>query len=166
MTINRLLKFHYLRFLRLKGTPEEVARGIAVGIFIGITPTIPFHTVLVLMVSLFFKANKFAGLLASWVISNPLTFFLQYYLSWRIGSFLLSHEVSWDQIHKILGIVSGHGSFQTSIKELSKLGGSTITVMLVGGIVLALPFTILSYYAALLFFTRKKRLWGKSFIKH
>ncbi|MFP3983358.1 MAG: DUF2062 domain-containing protein [Desulfurivibrionaceae bacterium] len=148
---------YYLRFLRLQGTPEEVARGIAIGVFIGITPTIPFHTVLVLSAALFFRANKIAGLLASWVVSNPLTFFLQYYFSWRIGSFLLPYEISWEQVHGIIGIVSGHGSIQTTIKELSKLGGTAVSVMVAGGIVLALPFTIASYYAALSFFARRER---------
>lgn len=157
MAISRFLKLHYLRFLRLKGTPQEVARGTAIGVFIGITPTIPFHTALILAAALIFRANKIAGLLASWVVSNPLTFFLQYYFSWRIGSFMLPYEISWEQIHGIIGIVADHGSIQTIIKELSKLGGTTISVMVAGGIILALPFTIASYYAALSFFTRRDR---------
>ncbi len=157
MTVSRFFKFHYLRFQRLRGTPEEVARGIAIGVFIGITPTIPLHTVLVLSITILFRASKVAGLLASWVVSNPLTFFLQYYFSWRIGSFLLPYEVSWEQVHEIIGIVSGHGGFQATIGELGRLGGSAISVMVVGGVVLALPFAIPSYYAALWFFKRRDR---------
>lgn len=157
MNINRFFKFHYLRFLRLKGTPEEVARGVAIGIFIGITPTVPLNTILAFSICLLFKANKFAGLLASWAVSNPLTFFLQYYFSWRIGSFLLPYEVSWSQVHDIIGVISGHDSLQATIAEFGKLGGTTISVMMAGGVVLALPFSIAGYYTALWIFIRRDR---------
>lgn len=33
------------RFKKLQGTPHYVAKGMAIGIFIGVTPTIPFHMI-------------------------------------------------------------------------------------------------------------------------
>ncbi|MDA3785874.1 MAG: DUF2062 domain-containing protein, partial [Deltaproteobacteria bacterium] len=94
----RLIKYHYLRFLRLPGNPRSIARCIAVGIFIGITPTIPLHTLLVLAFCLLFKASKVAGVLASMVVSNPFTVVFQYYLSWRMGSVIFPDLLSWQRL--------------------------------------------------------------------
>ena len=75
----RASKYYYLRFIRLRGKPSVLARGVAVGIFIGITPTIPFHTILALIFAYVLRGSKIAALLATFLVSNPLTFFLQYY---------------------------------------------------------------------------------------
>jgi uncharacterized protein len=153
----RFFRYYYLRFIRLQGDPEEVARGVAIGIFIGITPTIPLHTVLILFIALLLRAGKIAGLLASCVVSNPLTFFFQYYLSWRIGTWLLPYDLSWERIQSVMSVISGHSSFKASLEAFSRLGGEAILVMLSGGIILALPFTIVSYFLSLSFFKKLRR---------
>jgi uncharacterized protein (DUF2062 family) len=77
----RTAKYYYLRFLRLRGKPGELARGVAIGIFVGITPTIPFHTILALILAMILRGSKIAALLATVLVSNPLTFVSQkYYL--------------------------------------------------------------------------------------
>jgi len=154
---SRFFRYYYLRFIRLQGDPREIARGIALGIFIGITPTIPLHTVLILLLAIFFRASKLAGLLASCVVSNPLTFFFQYYLSWRIGTWLTPYELSWERIHEIMAIISGHIGFEKTLAELSKLGWESIAVMLVGGAVLALPIAVVGYFLSLYFYNTLRR---------
>lgn len=153
----RFFRYYYLRFIRLQGDPQEIARGIAIGIFVGITPTIPLHTLLVLVLALFCRASKLAGLLASCVVSNPLTFFLQYYLSWRLGTWLTPYELSWERIHEIMAIISGHTGFEKTLAELGTLGWEAIAVMLVGGAVLALPFAVAGYFLSLYFYKRLRR---------
>ena len=41
--IFRLIKLLVLRFVRLQGTPHEISKGVALGIFIGMTPTFGFQ---------------------------------------------------------------------------------------------------------------------------
>ena len=153
----RFFRYYYLRFIRLQGDPKEIARGIALGIFIGITPTIPLHTLLILLLAIFCRASKLAGLLAGCVVSNPLTFFFQYYLSWRIGTWLTPYELSWERIHDIMAVISGHTAFEKTLAELSKLGWEAIAVMLVGGAVLALPFAVSGYFLSLYFYKSLRR---------
>lgn len=155
--IKRFFRYYYLRFIRLQGDPEEVARGVAIGVFIGITPTIPLHTVLILVIALLLRAGKIAGLLASFVVCNPITYFFQYYFSWRIGTWLLPYDLSWERIQSVMEVISGHSSFKASLETLSRLGGEAILVMLSGGIILALPFTIASYFLSLSFFKSLRR---------
>ncbi len=153
----RFFRYYYLRFTRLQGDPEEIARGIALGVFIGITPTIPLHTILILAIALLLRAGKIAGVLASYVVSNPFTFFFQYYFSWKIGTWLLPYDLSWERIQSVMDVLSGHASFKTSIEALHRLGGEATAIMLTGGVLLALPFTLASYFISLSFFKSQRR---------
>ncbi len=153
----RLVRYHYQKFLRLQGEPKVIARGIAVGIFVGITPTIPLHTVLILSLCLLFRASKVAGILASIFVSNPLTFFIQYYLSWLMGTAIFPGLLSWQRLQEMMDVLStasGYEGFKSSLTAISSLGLDAIIVLVVGGTLLAIPFTVLSYYYSLKLFTK------------
>jgi uncharacterized protein (DUF2062 family) len=159
----RTIRYYWLRFIRLRGDPHFLARGVAIGIFIGATPTIPFHTVLAIALALILRGSKIAALLFTVIISNPLTFFFQYYFSWRLGTLLTFRDLSWGKICSILNIISANGSFHDTMMAVSGLGLDAICVMLVGGIVLALPFSLLGYLLSYLFFTLWQKKRKKSF---
>ncbi len=146
---SRTARYYYLRFLRLKGDPRAIARGVALGTFIGITPTLPLHTVLILISAPLLRANLVAALLAATVVSNPLTFGPQYYASWLIGGWLAPCHVSWDAIQTTLGqITSGSLSFQESLAAVWRLGSATLLTLVTGGIVLAAPIAAAAYFWA------------------
>ncbi|MFH1215987.1 MAG: DUF2062 domain-containing protein [Pseudomonadota bacterium] len=155
--MKRFFRYYYLKFLRLQGDPREIARGVAVGVFFGITPTIPLHTVLIIFFAIFLRASKLAGILAGCVVSNPLTFFFQYYLSWRIGTTLLPYELSWQRIHELMAVISGHSGFRETWAEITKLGWDAVIVMVGGGTILALPFSVASYFLSLYFYQSLRR---------
>ncbi len=148
----RLIKFYYIKFIRLKGDPRTIARGIAIGIFIGITPTIPFHTIALLVFVPIFRANLIAAFLASILICNPLTYFPQYYLSWLIGNLLTPTDLSWERISEVMKIVFSDAGMIDKFNSFTQLGTDTVIVLGVGGFVLATPFAIASYYLSLKFF--------------
>lgn len=157
--MKRALRYYYIKFIRLKGDPDVLARGVAIGIFIGITPTIPLHTGLVLFFALALRASKIAALLASMMVSNPFTFFLQYYLAWRIGNWLTPHDLSWARISQVMSVLTSEATFREALNSVMSLGIETITVMVLGGCLLALPLSVVGYFASLHFFTvlREKR---------
>lgn len=49
------IKYLHLRFIRLKGDPFTLAKGIGIGVFVGQTPTIPFQTVITLPLAMLFR---------------------------------------------------------------------------------------------------------------
>lgn len=149
----RLSRYYRLRFTRLRGDPRFLARGVALGTFIGITPTIPLHTIVTLALALILRTSKIPALLATVVVSNPLTFFLQYYLSWRIGNFIHPGVLSWERVTAMLTVIKNHASFSESIHAVLTLGFDAATVLLSGGIVLALPFALCAYFISLRFFS-------------
>ena len=159
----RAARYYYLRFIRLSGDPYVLARGVAIGTFIGITPTIPFHTVLTLFFALTLRGSKIAALLATVIVSNPLTFFLQYYFCWKIGKWFAPGQHSWKEISSLLEAIVNGGNFSETLAALAHVGFSSFMILLGGGIILAVPFTIAFYYLSylLFIFIQKKRLKKK-----
>ena len=159
----RATRYYYLRFIRLSGDPYVLARGVAVGTFIGITPTIPFHTVLALFFALTLRGSKVTALIASIAVSNPLTFFLQYYFSWKIGNWFAPGKHSWEEVSSLLEAIVNGGNFSETLAALAHVGFNSLMILLGGGIILAIPFTVAFYYLSYLLFIsiQKKRLKKK-----
>jgi len=149
----RFIRYYFLRFLRLKGDPRQISRGVALGTFVGITPTIPLHTIALLIFTPLLRANIVASFLASFLTCNPLTYLPQYYFSWMIGNWLTPNDLSWDRIKTVMDAVFSDASFTERLNSLTLLGMDTIIVLVVGGFILATPFTLASYFVSLRFFT-------------
>ena len=162
----RTLKYYYLKLIRLRGEPNYLARGVAIGTFVGITPTIPFHTVLALSCALLFRGSRIAALLATILVSNPITFFPQYYFSWKIGNLMTTVDHSWEEVSSLFeAIVNGH-DLSATLAALGKIGINSILILVGGGIILAIPFTIVFYIGSHLLFKsiQKKRLEKKKLL--
>lgn len=87
----RQVKLNLHRFVRLRGSPEEIAKGVAMGIFIGMTPTFGFQMVIALFFAWVLKENKIAAALGVWV-TNPVTAPVIYALEYESGRLLLGLE--------------------------------------------------------------------------
>jgi uncharacterized protein (DUF2062 family) len=160
MNIGRTGKYYYLKLLRLKGSPHALSLGAAIGVFIGITPTIPLHTAIILLLTLLTRSSFIAGLITSWIVSNPLTYVPTYYFSLKTGNAVTHLALNWDKIKLVLDKLLSDSSLSEKFQSLMNLGYETIIVMLVGGTILALPFSLASYYIsyyAIIKYRRKKR---------
>ena len=156
----RAARYYYLRFIRLRGHPSVLARGVAVGTFIGITPTIPFHTILTLFFAFILRGSKVTALLAAIAVSNPLTFFLQYYFSWKIGNWFTPANHSWEEVESLLEAILSGGNFGGKLSALAEIGLESFMILIGGGIILATPFTIAFYLGSFMLFKsiEKKRI--------
>jgi uncharacterized protein (DUF2062 family) len=90
----RQLKLLVVRFVRLRGLPEEIAKGVALGIFIGMTPTFGFQMAIALFFAYLLRENRLAALLGVWV-TNPLTAPIIYTIEYEIGRIAYS-KLGWD----------------------------------------------------------------------
>ena len=155
----RAARYYYLKFIRLRGHPSVLARGVAVGTFIGITPTIPFHTVMTLFFAFILRGSKVAAILATFAVSNPLTFFPQYYFSWKIGTWFIPTEHTWDDVSVLIDAVINGSNIRATLAALAEIGFDSLVILVGGGIILALPFTIIFYLLSFMFFRtlQKKR---------
>jgi hypothetical protein len=71
----RIYRYVYLKLVRENDSPERVGRGAALGIFIGVFPTLWFGPVLALAAAGLIAANR-AAALASMIATGPLMPFI------------------------------------------------------------------------------------------
>jgi uncharacterized protein (TIGR03546 family) len=133
MFLKDRIRGFYNRFISLKGAPEEIAAGMAIGVFIGVTPTIPFHTIAIVFLCLLFRQNMTAAILGATCISNPLTIPVFYFAEYELGRFLLNYEnlkVTFNDY---------------SLNSILELGWHILYPLQVGGLLMAVVFTIPAY---------------------
>jgi uncharacterized protein (DUF2062 family) len=123
----------------LQGDPSYIATGMAIGVFIGVTPTFPFHTVLAIALAFIFRGSKPAAILGVW-FGNPLTMPFFYLGSYKIGMLILGHSVPFDIKY-------------TSVPELLELGLDVTAALIVGGALLGAPPAVAAYFITRKFFT-------------
>lgn len=136
MTLKRTLKYWWLKFRRLQGDPRKLAWGMALGVFIGVTPTIPFHTVLALTLAPLLRLSVVTAYMGIW-ISNPLTWVPQYLLAYEVGRRLLFRGEPLS-IPEHLDL--------SAFLHLIWRGGLALQV---GGLVIAVPPAVASYFLTL-----------------
>lgn len=137
----------FVRQLRdLRGKPQKISLGMAIGVFIALTPTIPFHTVLAVSLAAFLRGSKLAAALGVWV-SNPLTIPVFYYGSYQVGRFVLGYPD--------FALPSDY-----SLISLAKLGGHVTVAMLHGGVLLGVLPAFVAYFLTYKF-TSSARFQGK-----
>jgi len=111
---------------------RALAGGIALGLFIGLTPTVGFQTPLILAGALLFRANFPAAFLALWV-SNPLTTPLLYWGFNRLGAALFADDFPVEAVAHLAPYL------QMAIQQS--------TYLWLGSLLLAVPGAILGYTA-------------------
>ena len=134
MEIEDRIRGFYNRFLSLSGAPEEIARAMALGVFIGTTPTIPFHTALVMVSCLALRQNITAALLGATIISNPFTIPFLYLAQYELGVIVLDMPAN-------PFTVAGY-----DIRSILEIGLHILYPLLVGGVLLAAVFAVPSYF--------------------
>lgn len=131
----RQSKLVLMRFIRLRGLPEEVAKGVALGIFVGMTPTMGLQMPIALVFAYILKENRLAAVLGVW-ITNPATAPFIYGLEYEIG-------------RRLLGM--GYVAIPTelTLESVTKLGWEVLAPLWLGGILAGILLAPLSYWLTL-----------------
>ena len=130
-SIKDRLKALFVRLKELQGGPRYIAIGMAIGVFVGVTPTIPFHTVIALALAFIFRGSKPAAAIGVW-FANPVTIPIFYIGSIKLGTLILNKPIPFDV------------KFE-SITELMSLGLDVTIAMIVGGAILGILPAIIAY---------------------
>lgn len=122
-----------------------LARGVAVGLFIGMTPTVGIQVVMMLVAAFAFRANFLAAFVVS-NVSNPLTMAPLYYGWNQLGHWLINR----------LPIQPFH------IDDIGEEIAFETLSMLIGSLLTAIPSALLGYFGFLwLWRTLDLKLPGK-----
>ncbi|MGH7201555.1 MAG: DUF2062 domain-containing protein [Planctomycetaceae bacterium] len=130
--------------LQLDDSPHSIAMGVAVGMFLGLLPTIGVQMVLVMLVAFlarpFLRFNRVAAL-STVFITNPLTVVPIYYCEYWVGTWIFEGDLTPEDFARILEF---HGLTQwwSAILELFIDVGAPLVV---GSLIVATVAGVLSY---------------------
>ncbi len=155
--LKRFLKYYYLRLVRQTGTPDFIARGVAIGLFIGMF--IPFGGQFLIALGLAFllKAHKITSIGCTW-ITNPWTIGFIYPFQCFLGSHFTAEPIKWSDSFKVFGdfikdISSTEGmtfweNIENAFTSLMNLGTEILIPFFLGGLVLGVILSFIGYFVA------------------
>ena len=129
----RFSRYWYLRVIRIQATPHTIAIGLAVGIFAGLLPILPFQTIVAVTLAFVVRGSKIAAALGTW-ITNPLNWVPFYMLCYFIGKVIVPFDVP------------PFDPTQLEMTQMMEIGWKFFAVIMAGGLVMAIPGSILSYF--------------------
>ncbi|MDH3976414.1 MAG: DUF2062 domain-containing protein [Deltaproteobacteria bacterium] len=140
--IYRSGRYLYLSFIRLRGSAEEVARGMALGVFIGMTPTMGIQMPIALFFAMILRENKIAALIGVW-ISNPMTVIPIYTFNFKMGKYLL-------------GTPDLKMPDFSSLEDIFQLGYDLLMPLTMGSLVVGVVAAAVAYVATLYIYSAVK----------
>ncbi|WP_313949374.1 DUF2062 domain-containing protein [Leptolyngbya sp. FACHB-261] len=133
----RQFRYFYWRFVRLRSTPEEIARGLAVGVFAGWYPIFGLQIAVGILLATLVRGNRWVAAAGTWV-SNPLTYVPIYAFNYHVGQWLLGSK---NQIFSDDSLLSW--------QKLTQLGTEFLTTLFVGCFVVGAICAFFSYFLGL-----------------
>ncbi len=135
-TLQNLLRRVYERFVKIRGGPREIALGFALGIFIGMTPTMGIQMPIAVFLAAIFKCSKISAPSGVW-ITNPFTAPFVYGITYILGANLLGLKATMTLPQELTWSI---------VKEMLKNAPVIFGALTVGGVLVGLPLAVLGYY--------------------
>ncbi|MGC1309587.1 MAG: DUF2062 domain-containing protein [Phormidesmis sp.] len=142
----RLLRYFYIRFLRMRGSPRAIARGVAAGVFAGSFPLLGFQSIIGIAIASVVRGNKLMAIACTWV-SNPLTYLPIFLFNFHVGRWLLR-----------LPMTTMLTTLPEGTDELMALGMDVVSSLMLGSLVVGVVAGIVSYYLGLAIAQRLRKV--------
>lgn len=140
----RWTRYWYLRLMRQNSSPKNLAAAMALGMFIGALPIMPFQSVVVIALAFVLRVNKLAAWLAT-CYSNAATMVPFYYFLFLVGEAVTPFDdVVFDPSH-------------LEMEQLIESGWEVFVVMFSGGLAFGIPATIATYFLSLFIIRRYRQ---------
>lgn len=146
--IKRQGRYLYLKFIRLRGHPKELTRGLAAGVFAGMFPLFGLQTILGVAIAFRVRGNPLMAAAGTW-ISNPLTYLPIYAFNYRLGCWILGKPV----VNLFTDV--------ESLKTWLETGADVGIALLLGSFVMGSIFAPISYVVGLPVIRRARRRYRK-----
>ena len=139
-SFKRACRYFYYRFIRLQASPESLARGVALGLFISTTPTFGVQTFIALFFAALFRCSKICAVVAAQLtnaLTAPFIFLGTYYL----GAVILGRPFDQGKFQQLLENFSWTGVWD--------FGPSIFTSLWVGGLIVGVILALIGYFVVL-----------------
>ena len=137
------LRRAYERFIRIRGDPKDISFGLALGIFLSISPLFGIQLIAAVFIAALLKWNKIAAATGT-LISNPLTTPFIYPFAYYVGSSVMGTTTK------------GHLVIPRDLETAGRMleeAPQLLLALTFGTVLIGLPLAVLGYflsYAALI----------------
>ncbi len=145
------------RIVFSRSSANSVAWGVALGVFIGFTPTAGFQMILAAFFAMLFGVNRLAAILAVWV-SNPATLAPIYYFNFRVGALFLpaakgarvrEHVAAVAESVAAISVSDLVGTMGAALGEMGRIGFDVLVPLVAGSVIAGAVAAAASYPLAL-----------------
>lgn len=139
--LRRKLKRVYIRIVAAKGSPQQVAAGLALGVFLGMAVPWGLQIAAAVVAATILNVARVPAVIGV-NVTNPLTVPFLYLLAWRIGNWVLkpftggSQPIEW-------------GKMEHTLRAFLSLAGGVLLRMTIGGILMGVVLAVITYFLTL-----------------
>ena len=155
------------RLVFSRRSANSIAWGVALGVFIGFTPTFGLQMIIAAFLATLFGVSRLAAILPVW-ISNPFTLAPLYYFNFRVGALFLPaaraarvrerFAVVAERVNEV-SVSDFLGTMGAALGEMGRLGFGVLVPLVVGSVIVGAVAAAATYPLALwsVAFVRRRR---------
>lgn len=132
------------KLLRIEETPERTALAYAIGIFLGFSPFLGFHTLLGLTIAFLFGLNRVAILLGVWT-NTPWWVVPFYMVATWVGMWVTGFWIEWATLKEIFQLGTGRGLMSSNFWERVTSQWGLLLSFLAGSLILCTLLSVVAY---------------------
>ena len=136
----------YFKIVREKASPEYIARGWSIGMFFGCLIPIGGQLICSIPAAFLLKGSKIGAVLGTF-ITNQITVFFIYPVQCYAGAKLIGLDLSYGDIELKLKDIVTASDFSEFVDAAKSLAGDLTIAFFVGGAIMAVVFTPITYIA-------------------
>lgn len=148
------LKELIVKLLKSNSSTEEVADGLAIGVFVALLPIMGIQMYVSLLLTRLVRRNSIIAMIACW-ITNPLTFVPVYLFNLWVGNFLYKSPVSIAKVGRTLEAMD--------LRSLVHMGQDILIPLWLGSFIVGLIGALVSQRLCLAYYDRVRAFLHKTF---
>ncbi len=135
----RMIRYWYLRVVRIEAPAESIALGLAAGVFAGAMPFLSLQMAIAVALAFIIRGNPIAAALGTWW-TNPFNWAIVFPLLYMLGKVFVPGEV----VSLSISDLSSLG-----LLDLLRQGWQWLLITTLGGFIVGIPMAICTYYMTL-----------------
>jgi uncharacterized protein (DUF2062 family) len=132
------------KLLHTDDTPGRTALAYSIGIFLGFSPFLGFHTLIGLAIAFLFRLNRVAILLGVW--SNNPWWIVPYYMgATRLGMWVIRFQIDWAALREIFQLGMNRRFMGSDFWSRIASQWGLLFSFLIGSLILCTLFSLVAY---------------------
>lgn len=154
----RYCKYLYTKIVRGEGSPDYIARGWALGMFVGCVVPVFCQLIIAIPLSFVIRGSKIGAALGTFITTPVTAPFIYPVVIW-VGNKVVGGNLSAEASHNLLKIFNDPGlSFGEKWGAFADLGAELAAAFFAGGLLWALIMTPLTYFGARYLVVRYRKI--------